>query len=125
MVSVSVHPDVEYPAMAAQYARILEDWKNTHILPVIFGSEGQWEDNKRLEQSAVYKIHIRLPDAPPWPDRLPQARRKSDCYLVYVRHCWEPDRYQVISIMAPDAHELARTSFLAVLEQRAEDFHAS
>ncbi|MFW5391032.1 type II toxin-antitoxin system YafO family toxin [Yersinia sp. 2544 StPb PI] len=125
MVTVTVHPDVEHPDMAKQYAGILEEWKNGAPIPAIFGGEGQWEDNKRLENSFVYKIHIRLPNEKPWPLSTPVAGRKSNCYLVYARHCWYPDRYQIISIMAPNGHELARTSFLGELERRAEEFHSS
>ncbi|MER1690641.1 type II toxin-antitoxin system YafO family toxin, partial [Proteus mirabilis] len=32
------------------------------------------------------------------------------------------NRYQIIAIMSPNAHELAKTSFLAELEKRAEEF---
>ncbi|KFB98412.1 hypothetical protein GTGU_04484 [Trabulsiella guamensis ATCC 49490] len=35
------------------------------------------------------------------------------------------NKIQIISIMTPDAHEKARTSFMAELERRAEDFQNS
>ncbi|NXZ86303.1 type II toxin-antitoxin system YafO family toxin [Serratia fonticola] len=122
MVTVSVHSDVEHPAIAAQYALSLQNWKDGNVLPPFFGSEGQWEDNRKLCASFVYKIHIRLPSDPPWPPGMPMAARKSDNYLVYTRHWCHPDSYQILSIMSPNAHDVAKTSFLAELERRAEQF---
>lgn len=125
MVRVSVHKDVELPEIAAQYAQVLEIWKKHHTLPDFFGNEGQWEENRRLCDSYVYKIHIQLPDQPAWKPHTPQAARKSNHYLVYSWHWLDDDRYQVISIMSPDAHEKAKTSFMTELERRAEEFQNS
>ncbi|HDL8336707.1 TPA: type II toxin-antitoxin system YafO family toxin [Yersinia enterocolitica] len=138
MITVSAHPKVEHLEIAALYVQALEQWnngtmeqwnngtmeqwKNGGPLPPEFGSEGQWEDNRKLCDSFVYKIHIHLPDDPPWPPRLAVASRKSDNYLVYARHWLDPNKYQLISIMSPEAHALARTSYLAELERRAEEF---
>ncbi|MDC9590127.1 type II toxin-antitoxin system YafO family toxin [Xenorhabdus sp. XENO-10] len=44
--------------------------------------------------------------------------RKSNSYLFYTRHWCEPEKYQFISIMTPNAHEFARMSFLSVLVDR-------
>lgn len=63
-----------------------------------------------------------------WPGRKkhkPQLARTSNHYLVYVIHWMDVERIQIISIMSPDAHEKAKSSFLAVLERRAEAFHNS
>ena len=80
MITVSAHPKVEHLEIAALYVQALEQWKNGGPLPPEFGSEGQWEDNRKLCDSFVYKIHIHLPDDPPWPPRLAVASRKSDNY---------------------------------------------
>ncbi|WP_140920155.1 type II toxin-antitoxin system YafO family toxin [Limnobaculum xujianqingii] len=122
MITVSVHPDVEHPAVAAQYASVLQRWKSDEVLSPFLGSESQWEDSRKLCASFVYKIHIRLPGDPPWSLKVPVAARKSDNYLVYTRHWCHPDKYQILSIMSPAAHHMARTSFLAELERRAEQF---
>lgn len=63
-----------------------------------------------------------MPIEPEWNKRTPQIQRKSNHYLVYCQHWLNPDRYQIIAIMSPNAHEIAKTSFLAVLEKRAEEF---
>lgn len=73
--------------------------------PDRFGNEGQWEDNARLCGSFVYKLHIRLPSEPPWKKSKAQIDRTSNIYLVYTRHWMDYDNIQIISIMAPDAHE--------------------
>lgn len=44
---VTIHTDVEMPEVANKYAKAIENWKNTGILPDRFGSEGQWENNTR------------------------------------------------------------------------------
>lgn len=125
MINVSVHKDIELPAVAREYAVMLQEWKNKGVLPPVFGNEGQWEDNGRLRDSYVFKIHIRLPDEKPWPAKLSAPARKSNSYLVYTRHFLYPDKYQLISIMTPNAHELARTSYMAEIEHRAEEFQSS
>ncbi|EBT2120832.1 type II toxin-antitoxin system YafO family toxin [Salmonella enterica] len=122
-VKVTIHKDVECSAAATHYAKLLRDWKTTGILPAHFGRDGQWELNKRTVDSNIFKLHIRLPDEPVWKKHKPQLERTSNHYLVYVRHWLNEDQIQIISIMSPNAHELANSSFLAVLEQRAEDFH--
>ncbi|WP_033576291.1 type II toxin-antitoxin system YafO family toxin [Dickeya chrysanthemi] len=121
-VTVTVHPDVEFPDTAKQYAGLLQHWKCTGELPDMFGSEGRWEMNRRTMDSQIYKLHIRMPDEVPWKKHKAQIDRHSNHYLVYTRHWLDSDRYQVISIMSPNGHELARTSFLAELERRAEEF---
>lgn len=125
MIKVSVHKDIELPAVAREYALMLQGWKEKGVLPSVFGNEGQWEDSGRLRDSFVFKIHIRLPDEKPWPAKMAGAARKSNSYLVYSRHFLYPDRYQLISIMTPNAHELARTSYMAEIERRAEEFQSS
>jgi len=125
VITVSIHNDIELPAVARQYARLLQDWKNGGLQPVIFGDEGRWEEHASLCASFVFKVHIKLPGETVWPAKMPVAARKSNSYLVYTRHWCEPDKYQLISIMTPNAHELARTSFLSILVDRAEDFQNS
>lgn len=122
MIVVSVHPDVEYQDVATRYAAMLQDWKNTHRQPPRFGATGQWEDNPRLMSSLVFKTHIKMPLDSLWPAHLAVAARKSDNYLVYCVHWCDDTRFQVLSIMSPDAHAMARTSFMAEIERRAEQF---
>lgn len=125
MIKVSIHGEVEFPTVAGEYAKLLRLWKSEGLLPPVFGNEGAWEGHGRLNTSFVFKIHILLPGEKVWSARLPAAARKSNSYLVYSRHWLDPDHYQVISIMSPDAHEMARTSFLSELERRAEEFQNS
>ncbi|WP_072270981.1 type II toxin-antitoxin system YafO family toxin [Serratia marcescens] len=122
MVKVSIHHDSEFPEICELYAKDLQQWKEGGKLSNLLGNEGQWEENRKLCDSYVFKIHIRLPDEKAWSHEIPQAARKSNSYLVYTRHWLDPNRYQIISIMTPNAHELARTSFLGELERRAELF---
>jgi len=121
-ISVTVHEDTEYPEIAKVYAKLLQDWKKTSVLPSVFGRDGMWELNSRTRDSQIYKLHIRLSDEAPWKKHKPQIDRVSNKYLVYVQHWLNNDCYQVISVMSPNAHELARTSFLGELERRAEQF---
>ncbi|HDU8583262.1 MULTISPECIES: type II toxin-antitoxin system YafO family toxin [Gammaproteobacteria] len=122
---VSVHADVEMPDIANSYAKALETWKNSRVLPDRFGNEGQWESNSRLCDSFVYKLHIRLPSEPGWKKTKAQIDRHSNHYLVFSRHWLDYDNIQIISIMSPDGHEKARTSYMYELERRAEEFQSS
>lgn len=122
MVKVSIHSELEYFDICRQYAMDLQEWKSKGKLSNILGNEGQWEDNRRLCDSYVYKMHIRLPHESSWSLNIPQAARKSNSYLVYAHHWLDREHYQIISIMTPNAHELSKTSFLGELERRAEQF---
>ncbi|RDL25957.1 type II toxin-antitoxin system YafO family toxin [Serratia fonticola] len=122
MVSVTISEDIEHRHIAEQYAGLFLAWKKSDILPASFGRNGMWELNARTKDSQIYKLHIRLPDETPWKKHKPQIDRCSNHYLVYVQHWLDSDRYQIISIMTPNAHEMARTSFLVELERRAELF---
>lgn len=122
MIQISIHPDIEYKAIANEYALLLKLWKKEKILSNYLGADGRWESNAKLCQSLISKIHIRMPIEPEWNKRTPQIQRKSNHYLVYCQHWLNPDRYQIIAIMSPNAHEIAKISFLAVLEKRAEEF---
>lgn len=124
-IKVSVHKDVEHHAIVQEYAELLQNWKNSGVLPAHFGRHGQWELNRRTVGSNIFKLHIRLPDEAGWKKHKPQLKRTSDNYLVYVRHWMDEDRIQIISIMSPNAHKKANSSFLVVLEQRAEHFHGT
>lgn len=125
MVKVSIYGKIEFPAVAEKYAKLLKNWKEEGVLPSVFGYEGAWEQSGPLVASYVSKIHIRLPEEKPWPKEMPAPARKSNSYLVYARHWADANNYHIISIMSPDAHRMARTSFLAELERRAEKFQNS
>ncbi|MBI6542094.1 type II toxin-antitoxin system YafO family toxin [Proteus vulgaris] len=122
MTQISIHPDIEYKTIANEYAHLLKLWKEDNILSNYLGANGRWENNAKLCQSLISKIHIRMPLEPGWNKKTPQIQRKSNHYLVYCQHWLYPNRYQIIAIMSPNAHEIAKTSFLAVLEKRAEEF---
>ncbi|ECC3814926.1 type II toxin-antitoxin system YafO family toxin [Salmonella enterica subsp. enterica] len=124
-MSFSLHSDIEHHSVAAVYLKLFREWKVNGTLPDVFGNEGQWEDSPSLCDSLVYKIHIKMPWEKPWKAKTPQLDRKSDSYLVYVRHWLNTDSYQIISVMSPLAHDMARTSFTSVLIERAESFHNS
>ncbi|EEA7993656.1 type II toxin-antitoxin system YafO family toxin, partial [Salmonella enterica subsp. enterica] len=114
-MSFSLHSDIEHHSVAAVYLKLFREWKVNGTLPDVFGNEGQWEDSPSLCDSLVYKIHIKMPWEKPWKAKTPQLDRKSDSYLVYVRHWLNTDSYQIISVMSPLAHDMARTSFTSVL----------
>lgn len=121
----SLHADIEHQSVAGGYLKLFREWKVNGALPDVFGNEGRWEDSPSLCNSHVYKIHIKLPWEKPWQNRTPQIDRKSNSYLVYSRHWLDTESYQLISIMTPNAHEIARTTFKSVLVERAENFQNS
>lgn len=122
MIEISIHPDIENKTIANEYAKLLKLWKEKKVLSCYLGADGKWENSAKLCQSLISKIHIRIPNEPKWHENMPQIQRKSNYYLVYCQHWLYPNRYQIIAIMSPNAHELAKTSFLAELEKRAEEF---
>ncbi|MBB2646249.1 type II toxin-antitoxin system YafO family toxin [Escherichia coli] len=74
--------------------------------------------------SFVYKLHIRLPSEPPWKKSKAQIDRIQISIWFIQGTGWIMTNTNH-QHHGPDAHEKAKTSFMAELERRAEEFQNS
>jgi hypothetical protein len=108
--------------IAIGFSRLLSQYKNNLGLPKFFGADSQFERNPQSQLSRIKKIHIMLPPDS-WGPNVYQQYRKSDNYLVYVEHIVCPSHYQLLAILAPDAHKTIDRALPRLVIQ-AESFHA-
>ncbi len=73
-------------------------------------------------QSGIRKLHF-VYMSKDWDKSKPQHERKSNNYLVYVRHWDYPDSFMLLAIIAPNAHETIDRA-LPALTDMAEEFNA-
>ncbi|MBP1034038.1 type II toxin-antitoxin system YafO family toxin [Serratia fonticola] len=105
------------------YARELSLYLNDLSLSGRMGRNGGFERNTAAQTSGVLKIHIKVPGEPFWPASVRQINRTSDNYLVYVRHWEEPETFQIIAVITPDAHDRANSMLPALIKIAEDDFH--
>ncbi|QIE96388.1 hypothetical protein G5574_05165 [Pantoea stewartii] len=106
MVSqVCIHPSLANNSTVQGYARELSAYLNGASVSGRLGKNGGFERNTNATQSGILKIHIKIPGSGYWPTNLSQVKRTSNDYLVYVRHWDYNEKYQILAIITPDAHE--------------------
>lgn len=95
---------------------------NGTVYPETIGNVGAFEENPRAMIAKIQKAHIAVSkaDFEKWQTRTGQ-HRKSDNYLVYARHDFEPDTLLILDFISPEAHKRIRHK-LADLVLLAEDF---
>ncbi|MNG76506.1 type II toxin-antitoxin system YafO family toxin [Serratia fonticola] len=132
MVKVSVtealrnDPTVRH--FAIQVARCLSNLQASPLL----GARGGFERNHASMSAGIEKFHVRMPDEEPWKSHLPLSRRTSNNYLVFARHFYNDDYYQILAFITPDAHqkidamlpaliELAEKTFIEISDEELEE----
>lgn len=53
----------------------------------------------------IKKIHLKLPGDKPWPPEYSLSQRTCDNYLVYAKHLYNDEHYQIVAIISPNAHD--------------------
>lgn len=71
----------------------------------LLGKRGGFERNRSAMSAGIEKFHIRMPSDIPWPSHVPLSRRSSNNYLVFVRHFYNDDYFQILALVSPDAHQ--------------------
>ncbi|MFC0308305.1 type II toxin-antitoxin system YafO family toxin [Gallibacterium trehalosifermentans] len=101
-----------------------ESGKQTY--PSFLGHYGDLNNNAGAKDSQIEKLHIALSDADynlkTW--RSPNGyHRTCDNFLVYVRHYFHDEYYQILDIVTPNAHTKI-DSIVHVIIDYAEKFHS-
>lgn len=124
MAEVYIHPSIAQNVTVQGYARELSDYLNGTALSRRLGKNGGFERNNAATQSGILKIHIRIPGEALWGVADVQRYRTSNNYLVYARHWDFTDKFQIISIVTPDAHERIDGLLPDIIKIAENDFHS-
>lgn len=118
-VNVTYQPHV----FTEQYQPLIDafqNYKTTGILPTIFGREALLERPEKARSEEVFHIHLNLSG---FPAKTRPYDRKSNIWLLYTRGFWDMNKYHLLAILEPDAHEQARKiSFIGQFADLAEKF---
>ncbi|MCI7718570.1 type II toxin-antitoxin system YafO family toxin [[Pasteurella] aerogenes] len=99
---------------------------DTGKYPDFLGHYGKFENNQRAMNSLISKMHIALYRADwtlkSWKNRN-GYNRTSDNFIIYVKHFFADDYYQILDIVSPEAHKRIN-SILSSLIEKAEQFHS-
>ncbi len=100
---------------------------DTGKYPDFLGHYGQFENNTKAMESQLNKIHIALYRSD-WSLKTWQRdkgyNRASDNFVVYVRHFFFDDYYQILGIVTPKAHQRI-DQLLPTFIDMAEIFHST
>lgn len=122
MAEVCIHPSIEGNSTVQGYARELSNYLNGVSLSGRLGKNGGFERNAAATTSGIMKIHIKVPGESHWASNIQQRDRTSNNYLVYARHWAYPQRFQIITIVTPDAHERIDGLLHAIIKIAEKDF---
>lgn len=101
------------------------DYKSTGRRPDNFGRDVAYNSDVTLgivREEEVQHIHLKDAESD-WPIRSMQFQMTSDCHLLYCQGAMDSDRYLLIAILEPDAHQQARdNNIMYRVGQVAEGF---
>ncbi|MCP4696160.1 MAG: hypothetical protein GY862_04835 [Gammaproteobacteria bacterium] len=85
-------------------------WKETEWLPDYFGRDGDFSRHTGARMEELRHLH--LDETGLWLSTQRQYSRTSDRWLIYCRGFYDPDKYLLIAIIEPDAHQKTRNALL-------------
>lgn len=107
MVKVSITKELYRLGAAHKYAQMLADYLSKGSRFWCFWSFGGFERSYDAMAANISKIHLKLPGDTPWPPGLPQSERTCDNFLVFAKHLYDDEHYQILAIITPNAHQQA------------------
>ncbi|WP_413730788.1 type II toxin-antitoxin system YafO family toxin [Sodalis sp. RH22] len=116
MVYVSITDGLRSDQTAQYFASMLA--KNLSGLPSspLFGARGGFERNRASVEAGIEKFHIRMPNTKPWASNISLSRRTSNNYLVFARHFYKDNYYQILALISPNAHQRIDDMLPALIE---------
>ena len=136
-VSINIHTKesffseafLRFPALESSILQDFRRYKATNELPGYFGRDVAYTQPHSAFRSGLMHIHLCLPPNN-FPKNRPQNDRvcklgepENDACLVYVQGELYENRYSLIAIMHPGAHEKARNhEVMSYLSRIAQDF---
>ncbi|EIX9337709.1 TPA: type II toxin-antitoxin system YafO family toxin [Klebsiella pneumoniae] len=105
MVRVSITSGLYQQSAAHRYAKMLAQTISNETQYWCFGSHGGFERSYEAMAANIKKIHLKLPGDKPWPPEYSLSQRTCDNYLVYAKHLYNDEHYQIVAIISPNAHD--------------------
>lgn len=124
--SVVVHPDLTGDESIMSIARDYRKHRNCEVGNLgLFGRDAAFTDNKQLEQSCIFKVHLVEEDQ--YNFNIDQFHNTSDlAHLIYCEHIEDSSKLCVIDLLTPQAHQQAyKINNIERILRRAEKFHSS
>lgn len=123
---------VRFPQLEESLLEDFRNYKATGTLPHYFGRDTTYERPDDIKDSGLWHIHLRLGDddfepAPKHIDvsdgKVMQWYRKSDTALVYAQNLLDENKYSLIAVFTPPAHERAKNyDRMRILAEYARNF---
>lgn len=141
-VTVEYHPKsygyylspvfVTFPALEKSLIADFEIYKATGNLPHYFGRDTAYDRPEDIQDSGLFHIHLALDNdtfsaPPPGADltdrKTVQWYRTSDTALVYAQNLLDENRYSLIAVFTPPAHDKAKNyDRMRILADYAREF---
>lgn len=122
MVKVSITEGLFQQAAAHRYAQMLAETISNGTAYWCFGSHGGFERSYEAMAANIRKIHLKLPGDKPWPPEYSPSKRTCDNYLVYAKHLYNDEHYQILAIISPNAHEQIDSLLPSIIKLVEETF---
>jgi hypothetical protein len=123
---VFVHPDLAKNESILKLARDYRKHRNKEVTNLgLFGRDVPFTENKQLEQSCIFKVHLIAEDQ--YNFRIDQYNNTSDlAHLVYCEHVEDSTNLCIVDFLTPEAHQQAfKIDNIDRIVSRAEKFHSS
>lgn len=122
MVRVSITDGLYQQAAAHKYAMMLAETISNETQYWCFGSHGGFERSYEAMAANIKKIHLKLPGDKPWPAEYSISQRTCDNYLVYAKHLYNDEHYQIVAIISPNAHDQIDLMLPAIIKLVEDTF---
>lgn len=122
---VCIHSSITHFPHIDTIAKGIAVFHDTEKYPDFLGHHGYFEQNSQAMDSQINKLHIALYNSDwtlkTWKNRN-GYNRTCDNMVIYVEHFFQPNYYQILAIVTPEAHKNI-DKLLTGYVQLAEDFH--
>jgi len=122
MVKGSITECLYQQGAAHKYAKMLAETISNSAQYWCFGSHGGFERSYEAMAANIKKIHLKLPEDKPWPPEYSLSQRTCDNYLIYTKHLYNDEHYQILAIISPNAHEQIDSMLPAIIKLVEENF---
>ncbi|MFV8907041.1 type II toxin-antitoxin system YafO family toxin [Serratia fonticola] len=122
MIRVSITEALKADPTARHFATLLARCLSNISTSPLLGARGGFERNRDSVAAGIEKFHVRMPGDDPWPNYAPMSRRTSNNFLVFARHFYNDEYFQILAIVSPSAHQRIDAMLPAIIELAESTF---
>ncbi|MEG9832566.1 type II toxin-antitoxin system YafO family toxin [Serratia marcescens] len=105
MIKVSITAELSDDETARHFAQMVARCLSNLPASPLLGCRGGFERNPNAMAAGIEKFHVRMPDEEAWPSHTPINRRTSNNFLVFARHFYDDNYFQILALVTPEAHQ--------------------